>query len=319
MFNTRTLNSGHLVLNRRRFMGVAAALIAAGALPKSALALAGPQRFTHGAFDLTVLSDGQLNLPLSIVSPQATIDDLKALMGAAVQPGDMFTSEINVVLARTGSDLVLFDTGAAGAFGPTAGQLFESLKAAGVDPADITKVIFTHAHPDHILGAIGADGKPTFANASFHMAQNEFNFWSPADLSSKVPAGMKDMTLGIQAALAVLGDRLVTFKAGAEVLPGIGVFETPGHTPGHVAFELAGGDGLVLIGDSIPQESVFFKNPEWTFGFDYDGTQAGKSRRTLLDMAATTKKQMLGYHWAYPGLGRAEAKDGAFVYVPADL
>ena len=319
MFTTKDLNDGHLVLNRRRFMGVAAALIAAGALPKSALALAGPHRFTHGTFDLTVLSDGQLNLPLSIVSPQATTEDLKALMGAAVQPGDMFTSEINVVLARSGSDLILFDTGAAGAFGPTAGQLFESLKVAGVDPADITKVIFTHAHPDHILGAVGADGKPTFANASFHMAENEFNFWSPADLASKVPAAMKDMTLGIQAALAVLGDRLVTFKAGAEVLPGIGTIETPGHTPGHVAFDLAGGDGLILAGDSIALESVFFKNPEWAFGFDYDGTLAGKSRRALLDQAAQGKKQMLGYHWAYPGLGRAEAKDGAFVYVPANL
>jgi hypothetical protein len=34
-----------------------------------------------------------------------------------------------------------------------------------------------------------------------------------------------------------------------------------------------------------------------------------------LDMAVSGKKQMLGYHWAYPGLGRAEAKDGAFAYV----
>lgn len=319
MFNAKTLNDGHLVLNRRRFMGVAAALIAAGVLPKSALALAGPHRFVHGAFDLTVLSDGQAVLPLSIVSPNATPEELKALLGAIVTPEDTFTAEINVVLARSGSDLILFDTGAAGAFGPTAGQLFESLKAAGVDPADITKVLFTHAHPDHILGAVGADGKPAFANASFHMAEAEFNFWSPADLASQVPAAIKDMTLGIQAALAVLGDRLVTFKTGAEVLPGIGVIETHGHTPGHVAFDLAGGDGLILVGDSIALESVFFSHPEWAFGFDYDGEQAGKSRRALLDQAAQGKKQLLGYHWAYPGLGRAEAKDGAFVYVPASL
>jgi glyoxylase-like metal-dependent hydrolase (beta-lactamase superfamily II) len=316
MFKAKTQNDGHLVLNRRRFMGVA---IAAGALPKSALALAGPQRFMHGTFDLTVLSDGHAFLPLSIVSPEATPEELKALMGAAVQPDDTFQAEINVVLARSGSDLILFDTGAAGAFGPTAGQLFESLKAAGVDPADITKVVFTHAHPDHILGAIGADGKPAFANASFHMAENEFNFWSPADLASQVPAAMKDMTLGIQATLAALGDRLVTFKARAEVLPGIGVIDTSGHTPGHVAFELAGGDGLILVGDSIALEQVFFQKPDWAFGFDYDGVQAGKSRRALLDQAATGKKQMLGYHWTYPGLGRAEAKDGAFVYVPATL
>lgn len=319
MLNPKHLNDGHIVLNRRRFMGVAAALIAAGALPKSALALAGPQRFPHGAFDLTVLSDGQAILPLSIVSPDATPEDLRALMGAVVQPDDVFLAEINVVLARNGSDLILFDTGAAGAFGPTAGQLRDSLTAAGVDPAAITKVFFTHAHPDHILGAIGADGKPAFANASFHMAEDEFNFWSPADLASKVPAAIKEMTLGIQAALAVLGEQLVTFKAGAEVLPGIGTIATPGHTPGHVAFELAGDDGLILTGDSIALETVFFQNPEWAFGFDYDGTQAGKSRRALLDQAAQGKKQMLGYHWAYPGLGRAEVKDGAFVYVPAEL
>lgn len=319
MFTIKTMNDGHLVLNRRRFMGVAAALIAAGALPKSALALAGSHRFTHGTFDLTVLSDGQATLPLSIVSPDATPEQIKALMGAAIQPDETFLAEINVVLARSGSDVILFDTGAAGAFGPTAGQLFESLKAADVDPSEITKVIFTHAHPDHILGAIGADGKPAFANASFHMAENEFNFWSPADLASTVPAGMKDMTLGIQAALAVLGDKLVTFKTGAEVLPGIAVIDTSGHTPGHVAFDLAGGDGLLLVGDSIALETVFFQNPDWAFGFDFDGAQAGKSRRALLDLAASGKKQMLGYHWAYPGLGRAEAKDGAFVYVPAAM
>ena len=61
--------------------------------------------------------------------------------------------------------------------------------------------------------------------------------------------GLPNSATGIQAALAMLNDRLVTFKAGAEVLPGIGTIETPGHTPGHVAFELAGGAGLILAGE----------------------------------------------------------------------
>lgn len=60
------------------------------------------------------------------------------------------------LLARTGSDVILFDTGAANNFSDTEGKLFESLEAAGVDAADVTKVILTHAHPDHILGAIVA-------------------------------------------------------------------------------------------------------------------------------------------------------------------
>jgi glyoxylase-like metal-dependent hydrolase (beta-lactamase superfamily II) len=310
-------SSDFIRLDRRKFLGVASALIAAGVLPKYALALAGPHNFKHGTFDLTVVSDGQLQLPLAIVSPDAKPEELKALMGAAVQAGDTFAPEVNVVLAKSGSDVILFDTGAGGGMGKTAGMLMDSVKAAGFDAGAITKVVFTHAHPDHLFGAVGADGKLAFPNASFHMAENELNFWSPADLASKMPEQMQGMVKGIQGNLAVLKDKLVTFKTGAELLPGVGVLDTAGHTPGHVSFELAGGDGLILVGDAITVPSVFFTHPEWKFGFDSDGEMAGKSRRKLLDMAAAGKKQMLGYHWAYPGLGRAEAKDGAFVYVPA--
>ena len=307
--------SKFITMDRRKFLGVASALIAAGVLPHSALALAGPHNFKHGTFDLTVVSDGTLQLPLAIVSPDATAEQLKALMGAAVQAGDTFAPEVNVVLAKSGADMILFDTGAGGAMAKTAGQLLESLKAAAVDAGAITKVVFTHAHPDHLFGAVGADGKLTFPNASYHMAENELNFWSAPDLASKMPEAMQGMVKGLQGQLAIIKDKLTTFKPGVELLPGVGVIDTAGHTPGHVSFELAGGDGLILTGDAIAVPSVFFAHPEWKFGFDADGETAGKNRRKLLDMAAADKKQMLGYHWAYPGLGRAEAKDGAFVYV----
>jgi glyoxylase-like metal-dependent hydrolase (beta-lactamase superfamily II) len=303
-------------LDRRKFLGIASALVAAGVLPKSVFALAGPHNFKHGIFDLTVVSDGTLQLPLAIVSPDAKPEELKALMGTAVLPGDMFAPEVNVVLAKSGNDVILFDAGA-GNFAATAGKLQESLKAAGVDPATITKVIFTHAHPDHLFGAMGADGKPVFANASFHMAETEYNFWAAPDLASKMPDQMKGMVTGIQGQFVGLKDKLVMFKPGAEVVPGVGVIDTAGHTPGHVSFELAGGDGLILTGDAIAVTSVFFAHPEWKFGFDSDGELAGKNRRALLENAASGKKKMLGYHWAYPGLGMAEAKDNAFVYVAA--
>lgn len=308
-------NSSFIRLDRRKFLGVASALIAAGVLPKSALALAGPHSFKHGTFDLTVVSDGTLQLPLAIVSPDAKPEELKALMGAAVQAGDIFAPEVNVVVAKSGSDVIMFDTGAGGGMGKTAGMVLESLKAAGLDAGSVTKVVFTHAHGDHLFGAVGADGKAVFPNASYHMAENELNFWSPPELVSKMPEAMQGMVKGIQASLTVLKDKLVTFKPGAELVPGVGVLDTAGHTPGHVSFELAGGDGLILTGDAITVPAVFFAHPEWKFGFDSDGEMAGKNRRKLLDMAVAGKKQMLGYHWAYPGLGRAEAKDGAFAYV----
>ncbi len=302
-------------LDRRKFLAAASALIAAGVLPKSALALAGPHTFTHGTFDVFVLSDGALELPLAVISPDAMPEELAVILGLAAD-AQANPMEISPVLVSSGADKILFDTGTGGMMGPDAGgQLVESLKAAGLAPDAITKVIFTHAHPDHMWGTISADGAHTFANASYHMAEAELNFWSTPDLATKMPAEMADMVMNTQKQLTAMKDRIVTFKPGSEVVPGIAVIDTAGHTPGHVSFELAGGDGLILTGDAITVPAVFFAHPEWKFGFDADGELAGKNRRMLLDMVAAGKKQMLGYHWPFPGLGRAEVKDGAFVYV----
>lgn len=310
MFHT----TATLRIDRRKFLAAGTALIAAGVLPRSVLALAGPHAFKHGAFDVTVVSDGTFEMPLEIINKEAKPEDLRALLGLAAD-AKTNTTEFSPVVVKSGSDTILFDTGN-GPGRDGAGLLGDSLKAAGIDPGSITKVIYTHAHPDHLWGTI-KDGAPVFANASFHMAENEWNFWANPDLATKMPEGMQQMIKNTQAQLAGIKDKIAMFKTGAEVVPGINVIDTAGHTPGHVSFELAGGDGLILTGDAITVPKVFFAHPEWAFGFDADGATAGQNRKKLLDMAAAGKKLMLGYHWPYPGLGRAEAKDGAFVYVPA--
>lgn len=307
----------HLVLNRRKFLGIAAGLVAAGVIPRNALALAAPYSFKQGAYDITVVSDGTLTLPFSVVSPDAKPEDLAKLLGAAAQ-GDKAQFEASPLLLKSGSDVVLLDTGAGGNFGPTMGKIAESLKAAGTEAGAVTKVIYTHAHPDHLWGTLGADGKSVFPNASFHVAEAEWNFWVTPDLASKMPKDMEGMVKTTQSQLAAIKDKVAMFKSGAEVLPGINVLDTTGHTPGHVSFELAGGDGLIITGDAITNPQVFFAHPDWKFGFDADPATAIANRKKLLDMASTEKKKLLGYHWPYPGIGMAEAKDGAYVYVPVN-
>ena len=85
MFDMSMNGAKHLVLDRRKFLSVAAGLVAAGVIPKSALALAAPYSFKQGAYDVTVVSDGTLTLPLSVVFPEAKPEDLKALLGAMMQ------------------------------------------------------------------------------------------------------------------------------------------------------------------------------------------------------------------------------------------
>jgi glyoxylase-like metal-dependent hydrolase (beta-lactamase superfamily II) len=315
MFTIAMNGSKHLVLDRRKFLGIAAGLVAAGVIPKSALALASPYAFKQGAYDVTVVSDGTLLLPLSVVSPEAKPEDLKALLGAMMQ-GEQAQFEASPLLFKSGSDVILMDAGSGTGFQPTAGKLAESLKAAGTEASAITKVIFTHAHPDHLWGNLDADGKPIFANASFHVAEAEWNFWTAPDLAGKMPKDLEGMVKTTQAQLAAIKEKVTMFKPGTEVLPGINVLDTAGHTPGHVSFELAGGDGLIITADAITNPQIFFPHPDWKFGFDADHAMAAAARKKLLDMAATGKKKLLGYHWPYPGLGMAEAKDGAYVYVP---
>ena len=118
MFDISMTGQKHLVLDRRKFLGIAAGLIAAGVLPKNVLALAGPYSFKQGAYDVTVVSDGTLLLPLSLVGPDAKPEDVKALLGAIVQ-GDNAHFEASPLLLRSGSDVILMDTGSGSGFQPT--------------------------------------------------------------------------------------------------------------------------------------------------------------------------------------------------------
>jgi hypothetical protein len=58
-----------------------------------------------------------------------------------------------------GSDLILVDNNLGDKFQPSAGRLAANLRAAGIDPASVTKVVFTDAYPGHAGDTVLADGK----------------------------------------------------------------------------------------------------------------------------------------------------------------
>jgi len=106
-------------------------------------------------------------------------------------------------------------------------------------------------------------------------------------------------------------------QPGYDVVTGIRCFATPGHTSGHLSFEVAGGDGLIVVGDVITAPWVYFAHPEWKFGFDADHETAILSRQRLLDRAASERTKLIGYHWPYPGVGYAERSGQAYRYLAA--
>jgi glyoxylase-like metal-dependent hydrolase (beta-lactamase superfamily II) len=84
-------------------------------------------------------------------------------------------------LVNTGTDLILFDTGnGEGGREGGVGQTLANLKASGYTPDQVTIVVLTHLHGDHINGLMEA-GAPTFPNARYVTGQAEYDFWSSED------------------------------------------------------------------------------------------------------------------------------------------
>lgn len=306
-----------IVLDRRRFLAAASGFVASGLLPRNVLALAAPAKFSQGSFEVTVISDGHLVLPTSILAPDAPPEEFKALLAAAGITGNEVQPPTNVTLVKAGSDLILFDTGSGSEFQPTAGKLLENLKLAGIDPASITKVVFTHAHPDHIWGTVNAAGALNFPNATYYCAAAEWDFWMGPDILNQMPKDMHGFVMGAQKHLKGAQPHLTMFKPGEAIVTGIEAIDTAGHTPGHVSFELQGSPPMIIVADAIAVPDIWFPHPEWRFGFDTIPDLAIGNRKMLLERATADKIRLLGFHWTYPGVGFAERSGSAYRFVAA--
>ncbi len=299
---------------RRALLAATAATAAAHALPAFA---ATPHTFKHGAFDVTVVSDGHLVLPTSFLARDAKPEERAALMKAAGQSGDTYQSPTNITLIRSGSDLILVDMGSGDRFMPTAGKLWDNLKAAGIDKSKITKVIFTHGHPDHLWGAVDELDDLVASNATFYVAAAEWDFWHGDNATQGLPAERAGFVTGARRNYAAIKERVKTIKPGDEVVNGLQIVATHGHTQGHVALALAGGDGLIVGGDVLTHPLISFLHPEWRTTADHVPDQGAATRKMLLDRLATDKSTLIGFHLPYPGVGRVERKDGAYRFVAA--
>jgi glyoxylase-like metal-dependent hydrolase (beta-lactamase superfamily II) len=300
-------------LNRRTFLGAAAATVASRALPVFA---ASPYSFSHGDFELTIMSDGHLVLPTSFLAPDAPPAERKELLNAAGQTGEQYNSPTNVTLIRKGGDLILVDMGSGGRFMPSAGKLWGNLKAAGIDKIEITKVIFTHGHPDHLWGTVDELDELVIPDAAFFVAGAEWDFWHGDNATRGLPTDRAGFVTGARRNYAAIKNKVKLVKVGDEISGGLRIIDTPGHTQGHVSLELAGGDGLIVGGDALTHPLISFQHPEWKPTADHVPEQAVATRRKLLDRLATDRSTLIGFHLPYPGVGIAERKDSAYRFVP---
>lgn len=299
-----------------------AALPAAHAeAPQVLTQVPGYYRQMIGAFEVTALYDGQINLDGKLLK-NTTPEQVQKLLAKMFRTNPTPTAVI-AFLVNTGNKLVLVDTGAAKVFGPTLGQVLSNLKAAGYDPAQVDTVLLTHLHGDHVGGLLTPEGQPAFPNAQVYAAKADADFWlSPASLA-KAPEDKKMFFKAPQDATApyIKAGHFKTFEGNEEIQPGIKPVDEHGHTPGHTGYLFESkGQKLLIWGDVVHNAAVQFPQPKVTIEFDNDQAKALATRMKVFGWTAKDALLVAGAHLPFPGIGhvRVEGKH-SYTWVPIDF
>lgn len=282
-------------------------------------------RFTIGDIECAAINDGTFFYTAEQYFSNVEPD---ALERAAAEHGferDCIPSPYTCLLVNTGDHLVVVDTGGDRAalrhlpslrVAPDVGHFQERFRRTGADPADVDRVIVTHAHPDHLGGNVDAGGEPFFPAARLTLWRDEWEYWtSPETLAAQPPLYAEP----VRRHLVPFADRVELLEEECEIVPGIHVLHAPGHTPGHIALAVRSqGEELLYISDAA-LHPLHLENPDWRMAFDMDPAAALGSRRMLFDRAAVNGALVLAFHFhPFPSLGHVRKTRSGWAWLPLD-
>ena len=313
----KTLGTGSLALGAGLITGVD---------PRPAIAqtststpgFTGFSRFNVGNMVLTVIADGVADYGLDIYSVNAEKAEVEALLVAHHQPIPVPVG-FNILLIESGERKILVDVGW-GDFQPITlgldglgGGLLSTLAMLGLANTDITDVILTHYHPDHIAG-LSSNGQANFPNATVHFPAIEHGFIQ-ADPPVEALAGVFEIAHTMLAPV-IANDQLQLYTPDTEVLPGIHAVNGIGHTPGQCALLFdSEGEQLLHLADVAVHPLMHFAHPDWLNGYDTLPEETVATRMTLLGRAADEGLPISAYHLPFPGIGMVIRDGEAFRYI----
>jgi glyoxylase-like metal-dependent hydrolase (beta-lactamase superfamily II) len=213
----------------------------------------------------------------------------------AVDSDERWWLPFNCTLVRDSGTTLLIDTGlgpSPRAFVPESeARLLEELARHAVAPEDVDIVVHTHLHVDHV----GWDG--AFPNAHYVVHQQEWDLWMGEDSLAERPH-LREKVLPLANVERVTGE--------TEIVPGVQLLQSPGHTPGHMCVRV--GSTLVL-GDVVVHE-LQVADPDVVYVSDHDPPLAAATRRRILGQLADEDTETIVSH--FPGKGRFERAGKGF-------
>ena len=174
-------------------------------------------------------------------------------------------------LIRGGGRTTLVDLGLGprSFLGIDGGRMLESLSALGVEPAEVTDVVFTHLHFDHIGWATTAEGEATFPNATYRCHPADWEHFTVDH-----PGEELEM-------LAPVADRFEMWSGDGNLLPGLDTLGAPGHTPGSTVLVVSSGTARAMMLGDVVHCPIELVDDEWDGMYDVDPDLARRTRLAL--------------------------------------
>ncbi|MEM1235146.1 MAG: MBL fold metallo-hydrolase [Pseudomonadota bacterium] len=301
-----------MAITRRTLLASAAAaplLPVAGAVVAGGHAAAAPAQtartFAVGEFTVTTLlaGSGTRNEPQGTFGMNVSAEEFARVSEENFISSESYVGSFTPVLVQTGTETILFDTGLPGDGVPSA------LSTLGLSPSDVTHVVLTHMHPDHI-GGMTTDAGEVYTNAAYVTGRVEYDFWQSQGAGNRIFDTMAGK-------VTPFAERMTFLEDGQDVRGGITAMAAFGHTPGHMAYMIAsGGESLLITADMANHHVWSLANPDWEVRFDGDKEAAAATRRRILGMLATDRVPMVGYHMPFPAAGYVEKAGDGFRWVP---
>lgn len=269
-----------------------------------------------GSFKVIALHDGDVvraneGKTFGLDVGAEAVDDV---LRAARAPAGEIAMSHSALMVIAGKRVVLIDTGEGPLVG---GALIPSLALAGIKPDQVTDVLITHSHPDHVGGLIGRDGRAAFPNAIIRMSAKEWAFMQGGGRPKTEIVDARSILLEAAPVVAGIRQQVKTFNPGAIVLPGIRSVAIEGHSPGHVGYEItSAGHRIFDVGDVVHSSIVNLAKPDWADGYDQDPRIGAASRRAVLERLSKSGELIFSPHFPFPGLGRIKRSGDGFSWAP---
>jgi glyoxylase-like metal-dependent hydrolase (beta-lactamase superfamily II) len=279
----------------------------------------GVYKYKVGSIEVTAVYDGIWRKPHDpTFIKNASIEDTKEALSKAGLTTEFMPIPLTVTVLKIGDKYIMIDSGSGvGQWQANATNLPANMKAAGIDRSQISTILVSHFHPDHVWGLMEkGTNAAVFPNAELVVSSAEYNWWTETGRVEKLAEGRRPAGKRI-------ADVFPTWKNwklvedNAEVAPGVRMIAAPGHTPGHAAFLVTSGkDQLMVSNDTMYVPALLAPHPEWQGAYDQDSAAAITTRRKLIDRVIADKMMICGAHFPFPGRG-AFTKDGnAYAFAP---